>query len=290
MIFPSENIHGCQLIGVINISFKHNSSSDAVPAIDTDKDLIIVASNGLRLIELHDKKHGEVFKHWEFLDSPPPTRFTLDRDEIIEQQARIVVIDDKGNMHSSGPFCDLDKIFAPSTEVKKELETQSQMSSLEDEERPEDGVELSDDVKKEISRSETLEGNKEKETACESKTEETQDEEETKQERNNLEKSGEEKATKSDLTTDDILTQHEEETKQEETERALTKVTQNIEVLQEERGHLENDCEEEGTMGEKETEVQNELAKTAGGSHRTKRKQSHPASQCKDKGSVTRYY
>jgi len=87
----------------------------------TDENVIIAAQNGLRLIELHDKKHGEVYKHWEFIEPSPPTQFALYKNDIIEQQARIVVIDDKGNMHSSGPICDLDEMFTPSETSSKML-------------------------------------------------------------------------------------------------------------------------------------------------------------------------
>ncbi|XP_031551520.1 uncharacterized protein LOC116288818 [Actinia tenebrosa] len=77
-----------------------------------DEELIIEAPNGLRLIELQNKTHGEVFKHWEFLDACPPTRFSLDRDDIIKQESTILIEDDLGNIQRSGPFYDFDQISA----------------------------------------------------------------------------------------------------------------------------------------------------------------------------------
>jgi hypothetical protein len=95
--------------------FSFISSSECSPSSsdpEDDEELIVEAPNGLRLIELQNKLHGEVCKHWEFLDACPPTRFCLDRDDIIKQEAIILVEDDLGNIHRSGPFYEFDKFPA----------------------------------------------------------------------------------------------------------------------------------------------------------------------------------
>ena len=67
---------------------------------DTDKQdqLVIEAPLGIRLIELWDKKHSEVYQHWEFLQPYPPTKFTLSRTEVQDKASTLLVEDDKGNI------------------------------------------------------------------------------------------------------------------------------------------------------------------------------------------------
>ena len=60
--------------------------------------LVIEAPHGIRLIELWDKKHSEVYQHWEFLQPHPPTKFTLSRTEVEDKASTLLVEDDKGNI------------------------------------------------------------------------------------------------------------------------------------------------------------------------------------------------
>ena len=75
------------------------SDADEVPS-DTDKQdqLVIEAPLGIRLIELWDKKHSEVYQHWEFLQPHPPTKFALSRTEVQDKASTLLVEDDKGNI------------------------------------------------------------------------------------------------------------------------------------------------------------------------------------------------
>ena len=60
--------------------------------------LVIEAPLGIRLIELWDKKHSEVYQHWEFLQPHPPTKFTLSRAEVEDKASTLLVEDNKGNI------------------------------------------------------------------------------------------------------------------------------------------------------------------------------------------------
>jgi len=65
---------------------------------DNQDQLVIEAPLGIRLIELWDKKHSEVYQHWEFLQPHPQTKFTLSRTEVEEKASTLLVEDDKGNI------------------------------------------------------------------------------------------------------------------------------------------------------------------------------------------------
>ncbi|KXJ14794.1 uncharacterized protein LOC110238383 [Exaiptasia diaphana] len=117
---------GCagEFVGSIGIFLEsHGNAASSTIEPTPDEHLIISAANGLRLIELHDKKHGEVYEHWEFLESPPPTQFILNKADIMAQEARIVIMDDNGNMHSSGPFGGLEKMFSTIAAKMNEIQT-----------------------------------------------------------------------------------------------------------------------------------------------------------------------
>ena len=75
------------------------SNSDEEKADTDDQDeLVVKAPHGIRLIELWDKKHSEVYKHWEFLQTQPPNTFTLSRTEAKDKASTLLVEDDKGNI------------------------------------------------------------------------------------------------------------------------------------------------------------------------------------------------
>lgn len=70
---------------------------------DNQDQLVIEAPLGIRLIELWDKKHSEVYQHWEFLQPHPPTKFALSRTEVEDKASTLLVEDDRGNIFRT-PF------------------------------------------------------------------------------------------------------------------------------------------------------------------------------------------
>ena len=56
--------------------------------------MAIRSPHGLRLIELRDKQHDQVCKHWEFLDQDPPSTFFIPRTEITEKDCGGIMIED----------------------------------------------------------------------------------------------------------------------------------------------------------------------------------------------------
>ena len=82
--------------------FKFLSDSNEVTTEADDEDQLVVhAPNGIRLVELWDKKHSEVYRHWEFLQPNPPNRFTLSKTEVKDKASTLLVEDDKGNIFRS---------------------------------------------------------------------------------------------------------------------------------------------------------------------------------------------
>lgn len=65
---------------------------------DDQDELVIEAPQGIRLIELWDKEHSEVYQHWEFLQPRPPNTFTLSRTEVKDKASTLLVEDDTGNI------------------------------------------------------------------------------------------------------------------------------------------------------------------------------------------------
>lgn len=98
---------GRKILGIIGTSGKLVGSFGVVLSSDADEgtsdtdkqdQLVIEAPLGIRLIELWDKKHSEVYQHWEFLQPHPPTKFTLSRTEVQDKASTLLVEDDKGNI------------------------------------------------------------------------------------------------------------------------------------------------------------------------------------------------
>lgn len=78
---------------------------------DNEEQLIVHAPDGIRLIELWDKKHSEVYHHWEFLQSDPPHMFTLSRAEVKDKASTLLVEDDKGNIFRTAFAYDYSEII-----------------------------------------------------------------------------------------------------------------------------------------------------------------------------------
>ena len=80
-----------------------SGADEGTTDIENQDQLVIEAPLGIRLIELWDKKHSEVYQHWEFLQPHPPTKFTLSRTEVGGKASTLLVEDDKGNIFRT-PF------------------------------------------------------------------------------------------------------------------------------------------------------------------------------------------
>ena len=80
-----------------------SNADEGTSDTDNQDQLVIEAPLGIRLIELWDKKHSEVYQHWEFLQPHPPTKFTLCRSEVQDKASTLLVEDDKGNIFRT-PF------------------------------------------------------------------------------------------------------------------------------------------------------------------------------------------
>lgn len=79
-----------------------SDTSDGTTESPEEDNIIVHAPNGIRLIELWDKKHSEVYQHWEFLQPYPPHMFALSRTEVKEKASTLLVEDDEGNILRSG--------------------------------------------------------------------------------------------------------------------------------------------------------------------------------------------
>ncbi|XP_032220449.2 uncharacterized protein LOC5519572 isoform X2 [Nematostella vectensis] len=105
---------GRRMVGLFGTAGKYVGSIGAL--LDShkpseDEDLIIESPRGLRLVELQNKKYGEVYKHWEFLQDPP-SRLALPRKDIVQDQATIQIIDDAGNICRAGCGYDYTDVLA----------------------------------------------------------------------------------------------------------------------------------------------------------------------------------
>lgn len=84
-------------VGSLGILLSSDSDKEITPTDEADQ-LVVEAPLGIRLIELWDKKHSEVYQHWEFLQPHPPNTFTLSRSEVRDQASTLLVEDDQGNI------------------------------------------------------------------------------------------------------------------------------------------------------------------------------------------------
>lgn len=80
-----------------------SDTGEGTTGTDNQDQLVIEAPLGIRLIELWDKKHSEVYQHWEFLQPHPPTKFALSRTEVEDKASTLLVEDDRGNIFRT-PF------------------------------------------------------------------------------------------------------------------------------------------------------------------------------------------
>ncbi|KAJ7378717.1 hypothetical protein OS493_021299 [Desmophyllum pertusum] len=86
-----------ELVGSLGVLLSSDVDERTTEADDQDR-LVIEAPHGIRLIELWDKKHSEVYQHWEFLQPHPPNTFTLSRTDVMDKASTLLVEDDKGNI------------------------------------------------------------------------------------------------------------------------------------------------------------------------------------------------
>ena len=75
-----------------------------------DDSLFVHAPLGVRLVELWDAKHSEVYQHWEFLDCHPPKSFTVSRADVKDKASTLLVEDDRGNIFRTGLVYDYGSI------------------------------------------------------------------------------------------------------------------------------------------------------------------------------------
>ncbi|EDO47397.1 predicted protein [Nematostella vectensis] len=113
-LYELRSPEGRRMVGLFGTAGKYVGSIGAL--LDShkpseDEDLIIESPRGLRLVELQNKKHGEVYKHWEFLQDPP-SHLALPRKDIVQDQATIQIIDDAGNICRAGCGYDYTDVLA----------------------------------------------------------------------------------------------------------------------------------------------------------------------------------
>ena len=101
----------CKKIPNLTVAFCSDLSEGEPAELDEDDQFLIHAPHGIRLVELWDKKHCEVYQHWEFLRPDPPSTFTLSRTEANENASTVLVEDDKGNIFRTGFAYDYSKII-----------------------------------------------------------------------------------------------------------------------------------------------------------------------------------
>lgn len=113
---PGRTISGIMgtsgtFVGSLGLLLSSDSSGGEAAELDDDDQFLIHAPHGIRLVELWDKKHCEVYQHWEFLRPDPPSTFTLSRTEVNENASTVLVEDDKGNIFRTGFAYDYSKII-----------------------------------------------------------------------------------------------------------------------------------------------------------------------------------
>lgn len=112
---PGRNILGVmgtsgKFVGSLGVLLNSDPNKVATES-DVDDKLLVYAPHGIRLIELWNKEHSEVYKHWEFLQHNPPTTFPLCRAEVKDNASTLLVEDDKGYICRTGFVYDYSDII-----------------------------------------------------------------------------------------------------------------------------------------------------------------------------------